>query len=1598
VTSIQPPTPPPPPGSGLQPTRWELVEAIFHDVLQHQESERAAFLDGACPDAEARREVEGLLEAHASVGKMDRLAEQVMAPLLRESAELSESPEQFTETQHPDLPALPGLERYRVIGKLGKGGMGVVYKARDERLDRDVALKFLPAHLSGEEAAKKRFMVEARAAASLEHPNICTVHEIGETADGQLYIVMGYYDGETLDRKIAAGPLPVSEALRIAIDVATGLAKAHDRGIVHRDIKPANIMIGDDGVVKILDFGIAKLSDVTATQTVGIVGTLAYMSPEQAFGEIVDARTDVWALGVVLHEMLTGKRPFAGPGEQAVLYAILTGELEPVSPVRRGVPASLDGVLRRAMAKKPAERYQTVRDMGAALASIAAQIADSAPASREHAGPSTTLRADDTATRLASAGERRYATVLAIRIGGYDDLIERVAPEEVDEVIARIRDIAAEVATRHGGLVNHFAGEEAVILFGVAAMYEDDYLRAIRAALDLNHRVQEIVAATTALQSLALHAGIHTGPLVAQRQRSGDRRFRLVGAPVDIATRLAAIADRGAVLVSPEAFRLAAPFIDAEPSTPVMLHPNAPMVTPHRVTGEAAVHTRLEAAERAGLTPYAGRSRELGTLRDQLQGAIAGQGGLAVVIGEAGLGKTRLLHELRRSFEQGEARLIIGRCDAYGGTTPYMPFVQALRDLLFPGTSPVEALSDSQVAARITEIDSSLTDSLPVYCALLAVPSTTYALPRHLQGEHLQAAMLDALGSLMILHATATPTVLLLEDWHWADEASRAALDRLADVAPDYALFIVVTSRPDPEFHWSSGERRTVTHLGPLSPEASIEIMQAVLGASTIAGDLAQQLHERTGGNPFFLEETCHALSEEHAVEVREGEAWIADPGALNRLPDTVQAVIGSRLDRLRPEARDTLRIASVIGREFSRDLLRELAGGDLDVVRQLEPLRRAGLVQQTSIAAEPTYRFKHVLTQEVAYDTLLEHQKRTLHSKAAAAIEARYADRLDEYRERLAHHYSRAEEWKPAVENAIVAADRAKAISQFVDALATLDQANPWIARLEDDAERRTLLVESLLRQERLCETLGLRSRQVAIIEELIDLLAPQGGSAKLAEAYLRQGDVFTLMKHFDAADRALETALRLSRELGDRAGERNVLRSLGLLRSYEGRYDVAVASFEAALDLDLQLGETPAAAGDVASLGNILRKMGRQQDALEALEEALGYISVDEDPTKWCTVMAVIAAAHRDLGNDDTALEHMLKVRDVAAERKLPVLASFSLPGIAHLQLQRGDIEGALQTYRQAVDLSRRARHAEGLAQSLRVLGDVLFGLQRYDEAISAMVEAEGVVSQLEDDEGQALLWQRLAQASERAARPAEAESYWELVRQRCEQAGDAPGEALALEGIARAARQRGGIDVAISHYERAVGRAVAGGDTAREVTLRNTLGLLRWEEGRYTEALRQYEAALRLCRELEDRVHEGLVLNSLGATLLKLRRYDEARTALEDAARVNGSTGQLRLEAHSYSVLGDVMMESGRPAEARPFYERSLSLRPMIVDRRGEGWMFQRLGRALEAEGRPDDSQTAYDAARSIAREVGDAELLSTLESRPRANPDPPKQESW
>ena len=288
------------------------------------------------------------------------------------------------------------VSHYRILEKIGQGGMGVVYKAEDLKLGRTVALKFLPPELTLNPDAKARFMREARSASSLEHPSICNIHEIDETEDGRLFICMACYDGEPLSARIASGPLEVNEALGIALQVAEGLAEANSCGIVHRDIKPSNILLTDDGRVKIVDFGLAKLAGATRiTRTGTIIGTAAYMSPEQVGGEDIDHRSDIWSLGAVLYEMITGRPPFGGDTELAVMYSVVNSDFTNMSEERPDAPQGLERIVGRMLAKDLSERYtdaaDVVRDLEALRATDGNRASVSAPATTVGARPQPSI-------------------------------------------------------------------------------------------------------------------------------------------------------------------------------------------------------------------------------------------------------------------------------------------------------------------------------------------------------------------------------------------------------------------------------------------------------------------------------------------------------------------------------------------------------------------------------------------------------------------------------------------------------------------------------------------------------------------------------------------------------------------------------------------------------------------------------------------------------------------------------------------------------------------------------------------------------------------------------------------------------------------------------------------------------------------------------------------------------------------------------------------------------------------------------------------------------------------------------------------------------
>jgi len=390
----------------MNPERWQQASQILEVALERNPEQLAAYLDDVCAnDAELRREVESLLAASAQAGSLlDSPAMAMAAPLF------------VNDSVNSMLGRSIG--RYKIISTLGTGGMGEVYLAHDTRLGRKIALKLLPTHSTTDKDRLRRFEQEAHAASTLSHPNVCVIHEVGETEDDRHYIAMEYVDGVTLRQHMTATRLQLSEALDVAVQVASGLVAAHEVGVMHRDIKPENIMLRRDGYVKVLDFGLAKLTEKDATDvapagaqlktdTGVVMGTSRYMSPEQARGLAVDARTDICSLGVVLYEMVTGEAPFKGETTSDVIVSILDREPQPLEHCGPAVPPELQEIVSKTLSKSREERYQTIEELAAKLKSLKQEL--------EYAARNET--ADELANRTGEQVKRLTASAKYL-IGG----------------------------------------------------------------------------------------------------------------------------------------------------------------------------------------------------------------------------------------------------------------------------------------------------------------------------------------------------------------------------------------------------------------------------------------------------------------------------------------------------------------------------------------------------------------------------------------------------------------------------------------------------------------------------------------------------------------------------------------------------------------------------------------------------------------------------------------------------------------------------------------------------------------------------------------------------------------------------------------------------------------------------------------------------------------------------------------------------------------------------------------------------------------------------------------------------------------------------
>jgi len=1190
-------------------------------------------------------------------------------------------------------------------------------------------------------------------------------------------------------------------------------------------------------------------------------------------------------------------------------------------------------------------------------------------------------------TPAGTFGERRSATILFSDLTGYTAMNEHLDPEEVEGVMRRIKESAVNIVERHGGIVNQFVGDEVLALFGIAEAHEDDPLRAVRSAIELHALVREMSPQVERriARELRMHTGIHTGLIVTNLKDTRDGRYGITGETVITGVRLKTEAKPDEILVSSETQKLIAPFYETEALPVITPKGHTKATAPYRVLKHTSIKSRFEASVAKGFSRYSGRRTELSRLEECLERTIGGEGALVTVVGDPGIGKSRLLHEFTTGLDQTKVAILRGKCQTFAQSTPYHPFLDALRQEL-KLTDDTEA--DALVALarkNIVGIDDSLAPYLPYYLHLLSLQ--TDPIITHMQAEELRHAMGNALVKIFTSLATRQPAVFILEDWHWHDEPSEQVLKSLANVLPQHALTVLLTARPEYSVSWTSFSHHIPIRLTALHAEDSESIMRSVFKATTLPEGLGPVIHERTSGNPLFIEEMCHSLTEEGRIAVQGGIASLSRPLSDVALPETVQSIIQSRLDRLDWKLKEVLRLASVIGRVFTVKLLEQVQQGQgpSNLRESLEALIRTEMILPVKGRSTTEYMFKHALTQQVTYSTILHQRRKMLHGLVGRAMEDLYSHRMHELVHLLHHHFSLAEDWEKAIRYAREAAAQAKRVCQFEEALRLLEQMKVAISQLPPDRSRHGTLIETLLEEERLCDTLGWRERQEAVLQQIFSILRCQDDPPSRAAACLRHGDLLTQLGRFEEADQALSEALSLRRALLDSSGETHTLRSLSFLRWHQGRHEEAVACNEVALVIDRARGDFRAMSHDLTNLAPLLQQLGDSDGALQRLQEALALEASQQDPFNRMTILFNIGNVYNKSGDLDLALAHYRDSLKVCIDHHLGINHTLVLCSMASIYWKQGRQAECLDLYAEVLKICRMMNYRRGLSNALTATGNFLLLQDRAIEALPYFVESTSVLGELGDLCNEATAWRMVATIYQQTCRAfGKALEAWRRAYLLLALLGDRCSAIRVLSEMGRLARDHVADPTqAVEYFTTALDCAREAGDAHLRGDLLNALGITHWKSGAYELALAQYEAALVQYREAGDLSETALALNSLGVTLKSLRRYDEALAHLEQAVHAAHQANHRLFLGHALAAIGDVYRERGEGVEAVTHYRRSLDIRREIGDRRGEGWMLHRLALIESSSGRRDNVRTWAAEASRIAEIEGDRELLQACE---------------
>ncbi|MBI4573321.1 MAG: AAA family ATPase, partial [candidate division NC10 bacterium] len=657
----------------------------------------------------------------------------------------------------------------------------------------------------------------------------------------------------------------------------------------------------------------------------------------------------------------------------------------------------------------------------------------------------------------AMEGERKQVTVLFADLKGSMELLADRDAEEARKILDPVLERMMEAVHRYEGTVNQVMGDGIMALFGAPLAHEDHAARACYAALamqDSIHRFTEGIRWTHGLE-VQIRVGLHSGEVVV-RAIGGDLHmdYTAVGQTTHLAARMEQLAPPGTIRLTTDTLRLAEGFVQVKGLGPVPIKGMAEPMEIFELTGAGPVRKRLHALAARGLTRFVGRQSEFDVLCRALDRAGAGNGQVAALVGEAGVGKSRLVWELTHSHRTQGWLILESGSVSYGKATAYLPVLDILKTYFQIETRDDTRKIREKATGKILTLDRALEPFLAAFLAILDAPLDGLEW-QALDSTQRRQRILEGIKRLILRESQIQPVLLVFEDLHWIDSETQAFLDSLVEGLPSARILLLTNFRPEYQHGWGGKSYYTQLRINPLAVEGALAFLQTILGDNHGLQPLTQLLIERTQGNPFFLEESVRTLVETKVLTGEPGAYRLVKALPTIQVPATVQAVLAARIDRLAPEQKRLLQSAAVIGKDVPFALLK--AVGDVpeaDLHRTLAFLQAAEFLYEISLFPDLEYTFKHALTHEVAYQGLLHERRCALHMRIVEAIEQLHPVRLTDQAEQLAHHAFRGEVWPKAVTYLRQAGAKAVARSGYQEAIGLLEQALSALAYLPENAE----------------------------------------------------------------------------------------------------------------------------------------------------------------------------------------------------------------------------------------------------------------------------------------------------------------------------------------------------------------------------------------------------------------------------------------------------------------------------------------------------------------------------------------------------------------